>query len=193
MQSLPTALLSHFTDTLYSYALAQFDERYQEERQAVLDAAKALFADRFLARLHINLKGLEGIRNPALKAMLQADLQQYALDNGLAALDKLEAVLVVEDPNVNLQSLHQLRAALQQQQQAGPEDGLRHLQQALRVLEADTTIPLDSNILVKKRASMLHELGQQLEPPSKEPSVVLLSILLIILAKHSDGILRATG
>lgn len=192
MQSLPAAVLVHFTDTLHPYALAQFAERYQEERQAVIDAAKALFADRFIARLHLHLSGLKGIRDPALKAKLQADLQQYARDSGLAALDKLEAVLVAEDPSVNLQSLHQLRAALLQQQ-AEPDGGLCHLQRALRVLEADNTIPFDSHIVAKKRASMLHELGKQLEPPPKESSLVLLSILLIVLATHSEGILKASG
>lgn len=192
MQSLPAAVQVHFTDTLHPYALAQFAERYQEERQAVIDAAKALFADRFLARLHLHLSGLEGIRDLALKAKLQADLQQYAPDSGLAALDKLEAVLVAEDPNVNLQSLHQLRAALLQQQ-VEPDDGLCHLQRALRVLEADNTIPFDSHVVAKKRASMLHELSKQLEPPPKESSLVLLSILLIVLATHSEGILKASG
>ncbi|KAF8249741.1 hypothetical protein K440DRAFT_621212 [Wilcoxina mikolae CBS 423.85] len=183
------ALLSHFTNSLLPYAVSQFNDKYEQMRQAVLDSAKAIFVDKYHARFYIHLKGVEGIKDPSLKSRLAGDLLHYARDSGITAVEKLETVLIVEDPNVNLQLLNDLRGVLQQTGAGKPENCLKDIQRALRNLEADFPV---EDALAKKKANMMEEINSQLQN-SKDLSLALLSTLLLVLATKSEGVLKATG
>ncbi|KAF8538908.1 hypothetical protein BDD12DRAFT_883898 [Trichophaea hybrida] len=183
------AVLSHFTNSLLPYAVSQFNDRYEQMRQAVLASAKAIFINKYHVRFYIHLKGVEGIKDPSLKSRLAGDLLQYARDSGITAVEKLETVLIVEDPNVNLQLLNDLRGVLQQTGAGKPENCLKDIQRALRNLEADFPV---EDVLAKKKANMMEEINSHLQN-SKDLSLALLSTLLLILATKSEGVLKATG
>jgi hypothetical protein len=174
---------------LLPYAVSQFNDRYEQMRQAVLASAKAIFVDKYHARFYIYLKGVESIKDISLKSRLAGDLLQYARDSGVTAVEKLETVLIVEDPNVNLQLLNDLRVVLQQTGAGRPENCLKDIQHALHNLESDFPI---KDALTKKKANMMEEINTQLQN-SKDLSLALLSTLLLILATKSEGVLKATG
>ena len=171
------------------FANSQFAQRYDEMRHAAVESAKAVFLDRYHARFCNHLKGLEGVKDASLRSKLAIDLQKYAKDTGISALEKLEAALV-EDPDVNLQPLNDLRAILQQTGAGKPDGWLRDVAHALRRFEPDGS-SIDK-ALQQRKAGMMQEINSQLQI-SKDLSLALLSTLLLLLASRNVGIIKATG
>jgi hypothetical protein len=181
-------LSNHFASSLMAYAKSQFEQRNEEARQAWIDSARATFMDRYHARFCIHLAGLESIKDPSLKSRLAVDLAEFARENGISASEKLEMALL-EDPNVNLQSVQDLRSTLQKTSAGRPESYLKEIDGALNKLKLENSI---EETLTKKKRTVMEEINAQLQG-SKDLSLALLSTLLLLLAANSGGVIKATG
>jgi hypothetical protein len=157
-------------------------------RQAWMDSARTAFLDKYHARFSIHLEGLESIKDASLKSKLAVDLAEFARENGLAAVEKLEVALL-EDPNVNLQPSQDLRSALQKTSIGRLESYLKDIDTALHKLKPESSI---EDLLVKKKSTMMQEINAQLQG-SNDLSLTLLSTLLLLLAANSGGVIKATG
>jgi hypothetical protein len=187
-KSLTPTLLSHFSSSLTAYAKSQYEQRYAEMRQAWMDSARTAFLDKYHIRFNIYLEGLESIKDASLKSKLAVDLAEFARENGLIAVEKLE-VASLEDPNVNLQPLQDFRSALQKTSTGRPEGYLKDIDSALHKLKPE--IPIE-DLLTKKKSTMMQEINTQLQG-SNDLSLTLLSTLLLLLAANSGGVIKATG
>ena len=143
----------------------------------------AAFLDKFLTRFHIYRTGVDGLGQSVLKKELTLHLLRWTRSNGGKALEKVEAA--TRDPSVDLQML---RTILQRADTARPQDLLVEISLALRRLEPDGM----DDIIVSKRKAMLLEIHGDLQS-FKEPSLALLSTLILLHATRSTGILKVTG
>lgn len=145
--------------------------------------------EKYHARLCIHLSGLDSVKDASLKSKLAVDLVEFARENGITAVEKLEVALR-EDPNVNLQPLQDLRSALQKPSAGRSESYLKEIEAALHKINPGGSIR--DMALKAKKLSMMEEINSQLQS-SKDISLTLLSTVLLLLAANSDGVIKATG
>lgn len=163
-------------------------EVYIRLRQAFLDSARTVFVDKYQARICLQYRGLSGIKDASLKSRLAADLLQFARENGIPAIEKLEMALL-EDTSVDLQPLNDLRKVLRQTGAGSPMHCLRDVLDTFKHLEWHSAV--EEGLPARKKATM-EEINAQLQN-SKDLSLALLSTLLLVLAATRDGVVKATG
>lgn len=190
--SLPMTILSYFVNVIHPRVSSAFSGHLRELKDQETQAAKSVFVEKCYVRFHLHFVGLEALADASLKAKLASDLLEYARGLVSAALDKLELTFLQDDENMI--DLKQLRLVLKKES-TKPLLTLREIENGLvKLIQQDLAFELPAEVdLEKRKRGMLEEMQTQLSS-TKDPSLMLLLVIIIIhSSKMSSGVLKATG
>ncbi len=133
---------------------------------------------------------MQDITDASLRTKLADDLLAFARESGVAATDRLESGLVENEENDAFQDT---RAKLQISKPGKAEQQLREIEASSSRLFSSINAPYPNDeTLMARRNKMMAEFNTQLQE-TKDTSLMLLLVLILIHAKAGQGVLRASG
>lgn len=183
---------------LHSSATSEYNGHIIQLRNAALKSAQDIFIDKCYARVRIHQIAIKELTDAGLRAKLTADLVDFARELVGTQLSKLEIAIRVNGIiDIALEPLFDLRTIIQAlvvgPSKVKPEVQLKTINENIaKFMEAVFEYRESAELLLSKKDELLSDLEGQLQK-TNEPSLALTLALVIIHAKLSYGVLKASG